>query len=259
MLRYVLRQHRRDTSASGVSLQQIVCRELPGDDFSLSQWQLGLDYYRARLAAFGAEGQVLLDIGCGSGNWALAAASRFGLVAGCDLGAARLACSRRVRDSLAVRNAYFCYADATALPFESESVDWALVYNVLPYVRGWRRVAPELARVVRPRGRVFVGWVDAGMILFCLAEGLLLRRARRLFEALWMAGGWRLMANRRAEDKAALFLGRRTVVKAFSEANFEPLCSTWAETPGRIGDPLFPRRFGLLPFFHEVLFEKRPY
>jgi SAM-dependent methyltransferase len=235
----------------------VVSQELPGDDFSRSQWQLGLNYYRRRISDIGFKGGVLLDIGCGSGNWSVAAASDFRLVIGCDNFIARLSCGCRMRDFLESRNTTFLRGDATALPLESASVDWCLVYNVLPYVRRWREVVPELARVIRPEGKVFAGWVDAGMILFSLAEGLVLGRPRRLIEVLWMVGGKTLRRMGADPNRGQGFLSRNDVVGAFARSNFDLLASTWARDSHRIERGLFPNTFALLPFFHEAVFAKR--
>lgn len=250
VLRYVLRHHPRDLSAAGLMLQGMVQRELPGDDFSLSQWQLGLDYYRGRLAELGMTGKVLLDIGCGSGNWAAAAATGFALVVGCDTGATRLACGRHILTQLRMQNAHLCRAEATQLPIASGAVDCALVYNLLPYVKGWRRLLPELARVVKPGGRVFAGWQEAGMMVFCLAEGVLMRRAWRLLD-VWSIAQRRLAKPREA---APLTLAKEAVVREFTRANFRLL-----RAPRNLAFSarLFPRRFCFLPFFYEALFERQ--
>ena len=256
LLRYVLRRHKCDLQPREIALQNVISQELPGDDFSLSQWQLGLNYYRRRLSDMGFKGGVLLDVGCGSGNWSMAAASDVRLVIGCDRFGARLSCCRRIRDSLESQNATFLQGDAMALPLQSASVDWCLVYNVLPYVRRWREVVHELARVLRPGGKVFAGWADAGTVLFSLADALVLGRARRLMEVLWMVGGKTLRRMGAYPRLGPGFLGRNDVVYAFARANFHLLASPWARDSHWIERGLFPNKFALLPFFHEAVFAK---
>lgn len=257
VLRYVLRHHRRDLSAAGLALQSMVKSHLPGDDFSLSQWQLGLDYYRGRLAELGIRGKVLLDIGCGSGNWTAAAADLFSVVVGCEIGSARLACARHILSYLPMQNAHLCRADATRLPIASGVVDGALVYNVLPYVKGWQQVLPELARVIKPGGKVLVSWVDVGMMLFCLAEGLLGIKMNRLLDALHIAAKYMgAAASARVNTAAPLTLTKHAVTEGFARAKFQLLHSTWDKRTGAFGGPLFPKRFLALPFFYEALFER---
>ncbi len=251
VLRYVLRHHKRDLTAAGLVLQHMVQDDLPGDDFSLSQWQLGLDYYRERLAQAGLQGEVLLDLGCGSGNWTAAAAARFRLVIGCELRTARLACGRHILNHLHLPNAHLCRSDVTRLPIATGVVDGALVYNVVPYVEGWRRLLSELARVVRPGGKVLASWHESGMMLFCLAEGLLMRRKWRFLDCLSIA------RRRLAEPKetAPLTLSEKVVVAEFWRHSFRLLRAPHS-FPSRA--VLFPRRFCFLPFFGEALFQREP-
>lgn len=250
VLRYVLRRHPRDLSAPGLAVQGMVQSDLPGDDFSLSQWQLGLDYYRARMTELGLAGKVLLDVGCGSGNWTAAGAALFPLVIGCEMRTARLACGRHVFNYLRIANAHLCRADATLLPIASGAVDCALLYNVLPYIAGWRRLLAEVARVVKPGGKVFVGWHEVGMMLFCLAESFLMRRGWRLRDT------WSIAERRLTKEggAAALTLAEEVVVREFAQANFRLLRSP-REIPSPAG--LFPRRLCLFPFFNEALFERQ--
>ena len=50
---------------------------LPNEGFSATQYLRGLDYFKSRLqAVFPGQG-TLLDVGCGAGNWTVAASSFF--------------------------------------------------------------------------------------------------------------------------------------------------------------------------------------
>lgn len=104
-------------------------------------------------------GAVLLDAGCGPGRLAvdLARARPDATVHGVDLaaGAIEVAVARAARAGLADR-VRFLHADLAELPFPDATFD--LVVSTISY-HHWANVAPvvaELARVLRPDGRLWV-------------------------------------------------------------------------------------------------------
>lgn len=93
-----------------------------------------------------------LDAGCGAGALTLALAPLVAEVVGLDRVPELLALARERSPA----NAQFVEGDATALPFEDASFDLAATLRVLHHVRRPELVVAELARVVRPSGRVLV-------------------------------------------------------------------------------------------------------
>src|SRR5206468_2395705 len=66
--------------------------------------------------------------------------------------------TRRARERLApfADRADVVEADVTALPFADGEFDVGLSFLMLHHVEGWERAVDELARVVRPGGRLLV-------------------------------------------------------------------------------------------------------
>lgn len=101
-------------------------------------------------------GRDVLDVGCGDGTYAIAAARGGARVAAVDrsaevVGAARDAARRAaVELDLGV-------ADARDLPFPAGSFDLVLAVTVLCFVEEPRRAMAELARVLRPGGVLVLG------------------------------------------------------------------------------------------------------
>jgi demethylmenaquinone methyltransferase/2-methoxy-6-polyprenyl-1,4-benzoquinol methylase len=100
-------------------------------------------------------GGSAVDVACGTGKLAVALAERvgpFGRVVGVDLAPGMLELARTLRPDLA--QLAFVEGDALALPIEDESFDAATIAfglrNLADFEAGFR----ELARVVRPGGRV---------------------------------------------------------------------------------------------------------
>jgi arsenite methyltransferase len=96
-------------------------------------------------------GETILDLGCGAGLDSLVAAERAGAqgrVIGMDFSAAML---HRARPGQGV---LFCRSDAEDLPLPAESIDLALVNGIFNLNPARGAIFGELARVVRPGGRV---------------------------------------------------------------------------------------------------------
>jgi demethylmenaquinone methyltransferase / 2-methoxy-6-polyprenyl-1,4-benzoquinol methylase len=98
-----------------------------------------------------APGSRALDVATGTGDFAVALRAAGADVVGCDFSEEMLARARRKEPA-----ARFEWADALALPYEDDSFDAATVgfgaRNFSDLAKGLR----EMARVVRPGGRVVV-------------------------------------------------------------------------------------------------------
>jgi SAM-dependent methyltransferase len=103
-------------------------------------------------------GQRVLDVACGTGNAALAAARRCCQVTGIDYVPALLERARR-RAAAEGLEASFQEADAENLPFPDHSFDAVLSSCGAMFAPDQERTAAELGRVCRPGGRIgMVNW-----------------------------------------------------------------------------------------------------
>ena len=121
---------------------------------------LGLDgRWRKRAAAHVRPGEAVLDLGCGTGDLALAAARRAGpagRVDGADFSAPMLDLARVKAGAAGPGGApvAFHHASADALPFPDAAFDIVVSAFVLRSLARIRRAAAaELRRVLRPGGR----------------------------------------------------------------------------------------------------------
>lgn len=109
-------------------------------------------------------GEKVLDVACGTGNAALAAARRFARATGVDyqprlLGLAR---SRAGAEGLEVD---FREGDAEGLPFEDASFDVVLSACGAMFAPDQQKTADELLRVCRPGGRIgMVNWTPTSWV-----------------------------------------------------------------------------------------------
>lgn len=104
-------------------------------------------------------GMRVLDVACGTGGLARGAAAAVGphgSVAGVDLSGRMLIVARRRRVSAAHAAVVYHRADALALPFEDATFDAACIGFGLRNVADHAACLREMARVVRPGGRIAV-------------------------------------------------------------------------------------------------------
>ena len=109
-------------------------------------------------------GSTVLDVACGNGNAALAAARRFCNVTGLDYVPALLARAeqRAAAEGVIVT---FVEGDAEALPFEDASFDVALSTYGVMFAPDQERTARELMRVVREGGAIgLANWTPEGFV-----------------------------------------------------------------------------------------------
>ncbi len=106
----------------------------------------------------------VLDVACGSGNAAIAAARCFAAVTGVDFVPALLA-HARARAGAELVELELVEGDAQRLPFEDASFDVVLSVFGAMFAPDQAKTASELLRVTRPGGRIgMANWVPDGFV-----------------------------------------------------------------------------------------------
>ena len=109
-------------------------------------------------------GRRLLDVACGAGNGAIAAARRQAQAVGLDYVPALL---ERARERAAAEGyeIEFVEGDAQALPFEDASFDYVISTFGAMFAPDQDRAAAELLRVCRPGGKIgMANWPPRGLV-----------------------------------------------------------------------------------------------
>jgi ubiquinone/menaquinone biosynthesis C-methylase UbiE len=122
-------------------------------------------YRNAFEALRASEGGRALDVGCGTGGAARALAASFpevGRVVGIDISETMIAeaRARTPKSDASEAPVEFVRGDAHELPFPDGSFDAAYSLRVFEIIGDPRRALGEMARVLRPRGRLAVNGTD---------------------------------------------------------------------------------------------------
>ncbi len=109
-------------------------------------------------------GEEVLDVACGNGNAALAAARRFAKVTGCDYQPRLLEQARRRAEAEGLE-IDFREGDAEALPFNTGTFDKVLSACGAMFAPNQEQTASELLRVCKPGGRIgMVNWTPSSWV-----------------------------------------------------------------------------------------------
>jgi SAM-dependent methyltransferase len=120
------------------------------------------EYYRsAKVIAFLERAGVtlggrVLDAGCGGGGMPLSLAEEADYVVGIDPIERFSDAGTRLGRERGMRNLQFVLADGMALPFKNASFDLVLSHAVIEHVEEAPRYLRECARVLAPRGHVYL-------------------------------------------------------------------------------------------------------
>jgi SAM-dependent methyltransferase len=174
-----------------------------------------------------SSGGPYLDVGVGGSGATVIEAARSGVAAaGCDLSLSGIRAARRAARSEGVAGRVTLVVSAAeALPFADGAFGAASIVAVLEHLDDDRRAASELARVVRPGGRVWVTVPNA---------------YRHIPLPLWP---WYAYHDRRIGHKR--HYDRDRLSSLMSAAGFEPVCVSFSGHPVKVAqfalDRIAPR------------------
>jgi ubiquinone/menaquinone biosynthesis C-methylase UbiE len=101
-------------------------------------------------------GELILDVGAGTGHFAFDLATSGGMVVGMDVSTPMLAVAQGKGTSV-----HLLQGDASALPVATESFDLVFSVTTLEFVAHRQRAVQEMWRALRPGGRLVVAVLNA--------------------------------------------------------------------------------------------------
>ena len=111
----------------------------------------------ARLGALDGSSRVL-EVGVGTGRIALPLAAHAGAIYGLDLSRPMM---ERLRSKQQDERVFLVQGDACRLPYPAATFHATIAVHVFHLIRDWRTVVNEIARVLRPDGRLISAWGGA--------------------------------------------------------------------------------------------------
>jgi len=191
MTRYGQQSLWRDTAR----LDAAKARELAGRLELRARAQDEVEARAAYLDLLGVTaGELVLDVGCGSGVVTRDIAGRVGpagRAVGVDQSPQLLAVARELADGAGLGGRVeFREGSAQSLPFPDGAFDVAVAVTVLSHTPGGESVVPEMARVVRPGGRVGVFDLDTDMTSVTHPDRALTRRIVAAASDATAVDGW---------------------------------------------------------------------
>ena len=232
---------------AGWPLPEEVWTCLPTQQQSFLARELGADrpatYYEQRLRAMGiADSRLVVDAGCGVGQWSLAASSLNVKVIGVDKSATRLLVATALANQLGIDNVHFTRGSIDEMPIPDGAAEALLCYSTLFLGVRVKPALAEFYRVLAPGGVLYCnvndwGWYAHLLLDLVLREGrhdLIRPVSKMIIRTLLARDGGRVMSGN--------WLSRRLALAGFEVVHVGPEGSAQAdgavETPPAIYPPV---------------------
>ncbi len=103
--------------------------------------------------------EIILDVGCGTGNYAIKLAQRGCIVVGIDISEEMLAIARKKCQELNLR-IELLNANAESIPFADNYFDSVVSIATFEFIRNPQKALEEMFRVVKSNGKIVVGFIN---------------------------------------------------------------------------------------------------
>ncbi|MBI3752513.1 MAG: class I SAM-dependent methyltransferase [Deltaproteobacteria bacterium] len=145
---------------------------------------------------------IVLDVGCGTGNYSLELAQQGIKVIGIDSSFDMTAFAKMKAETLGL-HLNFIVGNVEAMPFKNDVFDGALSITILCFASNTEMTVDEIKRVVKPEGDVVLGELNK------LSYWAALRRVKALFK--------------KSSYRRASFFSSRKLKRLLEEAEFKDL------------------------------------
>lgn len=159
-----------------------------------------------RLAKPARKVQRVLDVGCGTGDYAGCLAAEVSAYHGVDFSVEMIRRARKGVEMLSARNT-FVVASGDRIPYCDNSFDMVLAVGYIEYFDDPSNAIEEIRRVLKPQAVLIMQSYKRD--LFWRVSGLLTDPARRLYRRFFKANACRLQVDRPySRDQLDALLGR---------------------------------------------------
>ena len=124
------------------------------DKHSLKMYEKAYDLSLQKVRAVLSPHQRVLEIGCGTGIISLGIAPFVESVVATDISPQMIVVAESKAQGLSISNVDFCVYDGYALPYDDETFDVVLLFNVLHCVKEPTALLCEAHRLLKPSGHL---------------------------------------------------------------------------------------------------------
>jgi 2-polyprenyl-3-methyl-5-hydroxy-6-metoxy-1,4-benzoquinol methylase len=181
-LEWLMRHHRNSAEPVDPGIAALLNQHCPQDQFSKEMWRVGSSFYMKKLGVLLHRGATVLDVGCGTGCWSVAAAKLGATVTGIDLSAARIECAKEISTHLSTPQINYKNVSLDAQKIIGEEFDFVICNNTIQYISGFDHTVAQIGRVLKPGGTLILSSTDIGIIPYLTAESLCTLNPRKLLE-----------------------------------------------------------------------------
>lgn len=233
----------------------ILRKDCPSDEFSSAIWGLSPELFEKKLEFAVPPGCRVLDLGCGTGVWSVAAASTAREVVAIDLSHERISLFKKILLELQLDNVKTFDCSVFSLHEEDESFDAVVCYNVLQLVENYDDILLEIFKLLKPGGILYCSVADIGVVAYYAWQAFFQMSISTPYEIskLISKSYLRKIFSREISSNNfnGVYLRDKYFVRAARLAGFDTIDLT-----GEVKHDIYPKRFGGMPFFNEYLFQK---
>jgi 2-polyprenyl-3-methyl-5-hydroxy-6-metoxy-1,4-benzoquinol methylase len=244
-----MRHHRQNQPDVRDDIADILKDKCPDDAFSLEMWRVGIDFYQRKLKVLLQPTSRVLDVGCGTGCWSIAAARLGAKVTGIDLSAARIACASAIAKHMGLSTVEFKTASLSAQANTGQRYDIIICNNTIQYIPNFNVTMGQIGQMLPAGGTLMLSSTDVGIIPYLVAECVSDLNARKLldtFKALAIAS-----RPHRRELHNGAFIAQAKMRKELERRGFRRHAN--ADDFISAGTLIPPRLMGL-PLYYETIY-----
>lgn len=140
-------------------------------DFFKRIWQTSTEVYKNRIEAIGfTNANIVLDAGCGFGQWTLALSQLNKEIEALELNETRIETCKTLFKELQIKNTKFKKGNIECLPYQDNTFDLVFSYSVI-FLSDYRKALKEFYRVMKSGGKLYFNTNGLGWYLYNLMDG----------------------------------------------------------------------------------------